>query len=302
MCGIAGIVALNPSADITASIEALMMALEHRGPDGFGIHWLRRRSAVLGHRRLAIVDLEGGAQPMANEDSDLWVVFNGEIYNHLDLRTELEAEGHRFASRADTEVLVHGFEQWGTDLFERLNGMYAFAIFDSRKGRDDLWLVRDPVGIKPLYLGRTGGVWWFSSELQAVAKAKLLDTELRAEAFDEYLVYRFVPSPGTFYRRVWKMPPGHSCRLSLHDLPDAPTFQRFQPRFARPRYLGARRSGARPSAMRSSRRYNVSSWPTCLWECCCRVVSIPPLSHRSCVRLRFGPAGVRCRLLRFRRR
>ena len=232
MCGICGIVAQDPRADITASIDALMTALEHRGPDGSGIHWLRRYSAAMGHRRLAIVDLEGGAQPMANEAGNLWVVFNGEIYNHLDLRRELEAGEHRFASRADSEVLVHGFEQWGIDLFPRLNGMYAFAIFDSRKGRDDLWLVRDPVGIKPLYLGRTDAAWWFSSELPAVAKAGLLDTELRAEAFGEYLVYRFVPSPGTFYRRVWKIPPGHSCRLSLHDLPEKPSLQRFQSRFA----------------------------------------------------------------------
>src|SRR5438067_6670950 len=144
MCGIAG-VASGQRADVTALVEQLTAALVHRGPDGSGFYFARGRSVGLGHRRLSIVDVEGGAQPMANEDESVWVVFNGELYNHLQLRKELEAAGHRFCTRADTEVLVHGWEQWGPALLERLNGIYAFGLLDLRGDRHALWLARDPV-------------------------------------------------------------------------------------------------------------------------------------------------------------
>jgi len=231
MCGIAGVAASGPAADVTTTVERLTAALAHRGPDGSGFHFARNRSVALGHRRLSIVDVEGGAQPMANEDETVWVVLNGELYNHLDLRRELEALGHRFRTRADTEVLVHGWEQWGRQLLERLNGIYAFGLLDLRATSQSLWLARDPVGVKPLYVGLTDGVWWFTSELAAARSSNLLASELRAEAFDEYLVYRFVPSPGTFYRNAWKLPPGHSCHLRLADLPTAPVFTAFETMF-----------------------------------------------------------------------
>jgi asparagine synthase (glutamine-hydrolysing) len=169
---------------------------------------------------------------MASEDQRVWVIFNGEIYNHLDLRHELEELGHRFRTRADTEVLVHGWEAWGLRLLERLNGMYAFALLDERPDSPVLWLARDPVGVKPLYVGRTSGTWWFASELAAARECGLLSSDLRPEAFDEYLVYRFVPSPGTFYREAWKVPPGHVLRLVADALPVQPSFERFAPRFA----------------------------------------------------------------------
>ena len=125
---------------------------------------------------------------MSNEDGSVWVVFNGELYNHLDLRRELEALGHRFRTRSDVEAVVHGWEAWGTGILERMNGMYAFALFDGRgNGAGEVWLARDPAGIKPLYVGVAGDLWWFASELAAARRCGLLDANLRPEAFDEYL-------------------------------------------------------------------------------------------------------------------
>ncbi len=232
MCGIAGVVGPDPGSDAGPLVARLTAALSHRGPDGSGFHFARGRSIALGHRRLSIVDIEGGTQPMANEDQRVWVVLNGELYNHLDVRRELEARGHIFQTRADTEVLVHGWEEWGTSLLERLNGMYAFALLDERGENPVLCLARDPVGVKPLYAGVTDGTWWFASELAAARDCGLLASDLRAEAFDEYLVYRFVPSPGTFYRNAWKVPPGHFFKLEAGHAPARPAFQPFEAQFA----------------------------------------------------------------------
>ena len=234
MCGICGLVGATEGEDVTQRLERLTDALRHRGPDGCGFRFIRGRSAGLGHRRLSIVDLATGAQPMANEDERVWVTYNGEIYNHLELRRELEGLGHRFRTNADTEVLVHGFEAWGAGLFGRLNGTFAFALFDGRTSPGELWLVRDPAGVKPLYVGVHRGAWWFASELGAARASGLVESELRAEAVDEFLVYRFIPSPGTPFRRVWKVPPSHSCRLALARLDAEPRFERFEPRFAPP--------------------------------------------------------------------
>src|SRR6266705_2339923 len=212
MCGIAGAASRDAGFDVGPIVTRLTRALAHRGPDGEGFHFARGRSVGLGNRRLSIVDLPGGAQPMSSEDERVWVTYNGEIYNHLELRRELEALGHRFRTNADTEVLVHGFEAWGAGLFGRLNGIFAFALFDGRTSPGDLWLVRDPAGVKPLYVGVQRGAWWFASELGAARASGLVESELRTEALDEFLVYRFIPSPGTPFRSVWKIPPGHSCR------------------------------------------------------------------------------------------
>jgi asparagine synthase (glutamine-hydrolysing) len=231
MCGITGAASPNHHVDVGPIVMRLAEALAHRGPDGSGTYVARGHSVGLGHRRLSIVDVECGAQPMANEDQRIWVVLNGELYNHLALRHELELSGHRFRTRADTEVLVHGWEEWGPGLLERLNGMYAFGLLDLRPEGPTLWLARDPIGVKPLYVGVTGGTWWFTSELAAARSCDLLTTTLRPSAFEEYLVYRFVPSPGTFYRNAWKVPPGHLCALPLDALPAAPTFTPFTTRF-----------------------------------------------------------------------
>jgi asparagine synthase (glutamine-hydrolysing) len=235
MCGIAGVLARDPRRDVGPLIDRLTHALAHRGPDGSGTEFLGGRAAALGHRRLSILDLECGAQPMASADGRVWIVYNGELYNHLELRRELAARGRTFRTRSDTETIVHGWEEWGPAVLERMNGMYALALFDGRSptpaSRGEIWLARDPVGIKPLYLGIADGVWWFASELAAARAVGLVEPDLRPEALAEYLVYRFVPSPGTPYRAAWKVPPGHSCRLALDALPEAPRFEPFTTAF-----------------------------------------------------------------------
>jgi asparagine synthase (glutamine-hydrolysing) len=168
MCGIAGIFALEsrlpPARD---PIERMVRTLRHRGPDAFGLY--RDRRVHLGHTRLSIVDLAGGDQPMSNEDGRLWCVFNGELFNHLELREELSALGHRFRTRSDTEVLVHAFEAWGDEAFRRFNGQWAVALWDSASGT--LTLSRDPVGIRPLYVCEHAGRLYFASEVKALFAA-----------------------------------------------------------------------------------------------------------------------------------
>ena len=240
MCGIAGIISTDRSRDVGPAVERLTAELAHRGPDGQRLRFLHDRWAAFGHRRLSIVDLECGAQPMGNEDGRVWVVMNGELYNHLEIRRDLERLGHRFTTRADTEMLVHGWEEWGPVVLERINGIYAFALFDGRRGAGEVWLARDPVGVKPLYLGRSSGQWWFASELAAARRCGLVTETPRPEAVDEFLVYRFIPSPGTFFRDAWKLPPGHLCRLNVGELPATPRFEPFATRFAPAVVPGAR--------------------------------------------------------------
>ena len=164
MCGIAGFVGRGGRTDLSAMTEALV----HRGPDGEGIFIDDKEGVFLGHRRLAILDIAGGAQPMWNEDGNVGVIFNGEIYNHVELRRELERKGHKFRSdHSDTEVLVHGYEEWGEALPERLNAMFAFAIYDTPRRR--LFLARDRFGEKPLYYAQLPGIFAFASELSAIA-------------------------------------------------------------------------------------------------------------------------------------
>src|SRR3954451_7875444 len=164
MCGIAGLAALDGGAVDHAPLEAMLGALVHRGPDDEG-RWAEGPVA-LGNRRLSIIDVAGGHQPMASEDGHVVVVQNGEIYNHAALHAELAARGHRFATRCDTEVLVHGYEEWGEGLLERLRGMFAVAGWDARRRR--LLPGRDRFGIKPLYWRAAGGVLTFGSELKAL--------------------------------------------------------------------------------------------------------------------------------------
>ena len=234
MCGIAGAIAAD-RRDVRPVVLRLTDELAHRGPDGSGFQYLREPWAAFGHRRLSIVDLATGDQPMANEDGKVWVVLNGEIYNHLDLRRELEQLGHRFRTRADTEVLVHGWEEWGKGLLGRLNGIYALALFDGRgPGNGEVVLARDPVGVKPLYVGTHDGQWWFASELAAARTAGLVDGGPTRDALGLYLVYRFIPSPATPFARAWKLPPAHLLEISLDALPCQPRFEAFDHVFAPP--------------------------------------------------------------------
>jgi len=211
-------------------------ALRHRGPDD-GRFWSdsdgfcdalgvdRPASVVLAHRRLSIVDVDHGTQPMSNEDGTVWVTFNGEIYNQGPLRTELERRGHRFATRCDTEVLVHGWEEWGDRLFGKLNGIFAIVLFD--RGRDELVLARDPAGVKPLYLGAGDGISWWSSELAPAIASGLPHGGLSADALKLYFTFRFVPAPWTILEGVAKLPPGHFVRMSSKDAGQAPRFHSF---------------------------------------------------------------------------
>ena len=210
MCGICGVAGGDPTLG-RELVAGMCGAMVHRGPDDEGS--VQLDGVTLGMRRLSIIDIEGGHQPIHNEDSAVWVVQNGEIYNHLDLRKLLEAAGHTFATQSDTEVLVHGYEEWGEALLERLNGMFAFAILDRRRKR--MLLARDRMGIKPLHYAVDGKRLVFASEL----KALLCDPELRRDidpvALDEYLALEFVPSPRSIVLGISKLPPAHMLEWFL---------------------------------------------------------------------------------------
>ncbi len=181
--------------------------LRHRGPDDAGLHTDPSAGVAIGVRRLAIMDIAGGHQPLSNEDGSVWVVFNGEIYNHPRLREELSARGHRFATSCDTEVLVHLYEEFGEAMVHALEGMFAFALWDERRGR--LLLARDRFGEKPLFLHEQGGELLFASELSALLEVRPALRELDPAAIDAYFVLGYVPGPGTVVRKARQLPPGH---------------------------------------------------------------------------------------------
>src|SRR6202165_1932374 len=213
MCGICGVAGGDPSAgrDLVGRMCASMV---HRGPDDEGT--VHMGGVTLGMRRLSIIDIEGGHQPIHNEDSTVWVVQNGEIYNHLELRSQLLASGHAFATQSDTEVLVHGYEEWGEQMVERLNGMFAFALFDVP--RRSLLLARDRMGIKPMHYSVAGERLLFASELKALLRDPALRRGIDPVALDEYLAYEFVPSPRSIVRGIEKLRPGHTLTWSVADL------------------------------------------------------------------------------------
>ena len=216
MCGIAGIFGLNaplrPGARHTA--ESMTSALAHRGPDGEGFHVDER--AVLAHRRLAIIDRAGGHQPMCNEDGSCWITFNGEIYNHRSLRPLLEAKGHRFKTSSDTEAILHAYEEFGPACVERLEGMFAFAIYDGR--RQELFAARDRLGKKPFFYTILDGALYFASELPALAHAEGWTGELDLSALEGYLALGYFIAPATIFRNVFKLEPGHWLLASNGDL------------------------------------------------------------------------------------
>ncbi len=207
MCGIAGLARSGATAPGDAEVVGRILAAEaHRGPDGEGLY--QGASVVLGHRRLAIIDLSpAGLQPMASEDGSLRVSFNGEIYNFRKLRTELEQRGHRFRSQTDTEVLLHGYEEWGIGgLLERLRGMFAFALYDVKHG---LILARDRLGIKPLYYHDGGDLLVFASEVKALMRSGIVPDAPDRRALTGFLIAGAVPQPLTIVKAVRCLPPGH---------------------------------------------------------------------------------------------
>jgi asparagine synthase (glutamine-hydrolysing) len=210
MCGICGVAGGDPAGGRDL-VHRMCSAMVHRGPDDEGI--VTQESVTLGMRRLSIIDLEGGHQPMHNEDSTVWVVQNGEIYNHLELRKLLAGAGHSFNTESDTEVLVHGYEEWGEEMVERLNGMFAFAILDRRKGV--VVLARDRMGIKPLHYAIDGKRFVFASELKALLRDPALRKGIDPAALDDYLSYEFVPSPSSIVRGINKLQPAHTLTWSV---------------------------------------------------------------------------------------
>lgn len=179
--------------------------LAHRGPDGSGSY--DGGEIGLGHRRLSIIDLEGGGQPVTNEDGTMQLIFNGEIYNYIELREELERQGHRFRTKSDTEVIVHAYEEWGEHCVARFNGIFAFALWDGTSKR--LFLARDHLGVKPLYYALPGGEFVFASEIKAILRHPACPAQVDLRALGELFTLRYVPSPRTLFQGILKVPPGH---------------------------------------------------------------------------------------------
>jgi asparagine synthase (glutamine-hydrolysing) len=223
MCGITGAIWTDPAVALAPEVLARMTAvLAHRGPDDSGsyVSQLHREGGVgavpgvaLGHRRLSIIDVAGGHQPLSNEDGSVWITFNGEIYNHRELRKRLEGSGHQFRTHSDTEVIVHLYEDEGLDFLEHLNGMFALAVWDTRARR--LIVARDRLGEKPLYYRVEPERFLFASELKSLLEVPNTPRELDPHALDEYLTYQYVPHPQTILRGFAKLPPAASRRVAI---------------------------------------------------------------------------------------
>ncbi len=206
MCGIAGSTA-DPGG---RAVRAMCATLRHRGPDDEGVHCDQPSGVTIGARRLAIMDIDGGHQPLSNEDGSVWAAFNGEIYNHPKLREDLRRRGHTFATSGDTEVLVHLYEEYGEAMVHALEGMFTFAIWDQRAAR--LLIARDRFGEKPLFMHEQDGELLFASELTSLLEVKPQLRELDPYAIDAFFVFAYVPGPGTIVRRVRQLQPGHLLR------------------------------------------------------------------------------------------
>jgi asparagine synthase (glutamine-hydrolysing) len=213
MCGIAGFADITPrDGTITADrarLAAMCDVMRHRGPDDDGFYV--EPGLAIGMRRLSIIDLSTGHQPIHNEERSVWVVFNGEIYNYRELRDALEAAGHRFYTNSDTETIVHGYEEWGEHVFSRLRGMFAIAVWDARER--SLLVARDRAGIKPLYYGEGKGRLFFGSEAKCLLVNPEIDRELDPAALDHYLAYLYTPRDRAIFRGIRKLQPGHYLKL-----------------------------------------------------------------------------------------
>lgn len=210
MCGIAGYINLKGSADPEV-IENMTKVIAHRGPDGFG-HRIFDHIAI-GHRRLSIIDLATGTQPMHNEDETIWITFNGELYNYRELQQQLILVGYKFKSNSDTEVIVHAYEYWGEKCLQYFRGMFSFGIIDLKK--QTIFLARDHFGIKPLYIYKTDHNVAFGSELQQFKKIPGFDRELNLEALDQYLWLQYIPAPLTIFKSIEKLKAGHYVMIDF---------------------------------------------------------------------------------------
>ncbi len=227
MCGIAGFVNHDGAPADPGVVRGMIGLLRHRGPDGDGVEVFGE--AGLAHARLSIIDLAGGAQPMANEDGSVWITFNGEIYNYPELREDLEKKGHRFRTRSDTEVIVHAYEEYGADCLASFNGQFGFAIWDQRDR--SLFLARDRFGKKPVYYAQGARCFSFASEMKAVLAHPATDRALDFAGLDQVLTFWCTVAPRTIFAAVSELPPGHWLRLSGGRVEQR---QYWQPEYAEP--------------------------------------------------------------------
>jgi asparagine synthase (glutamine-hydrolysing) len=239
MCGIAGMVRGRDRVADEGLLRRMCDAIRHRGPDEDG-YYLNGRVG-LGMRRLAIIDLAHGQQPITNEDRTVWIVFNGEIYNYKELRQRLEDAGHRFETNSDTEAIVHAYEQYGADCPKHLRGMFAFAIWDETK--EELFLARDRVGKKPILYAHLGDELIFGSEFSALLLHPAVSRDVRPEAIHAYLSFMCVPAPLTAYRQINKLEPGHSLRFTRNG--EVKIERYWTPDFTRKTKLTEEEAGAR---------------------------------------------------------
>lgn len=222
MCGIAGYFNLNLGTDSQQQIlQCMCDSITHRGPDDEGFY--ADEIAGIGMRRLSIIDLEGGHQPIPNEDATKHIVYNGEVYNYGDLRPSLIQKGHQFTTESDTEVILHLYEEYGKACVDKLNGMFTFAIWDSAKR--ELFIARDRMGIKPLYYYWDGQRLIFASEIKAILATGLVSNQINPQAIWHYLTFRYVPQPMTIWQNIYKLPPAHTLSISF-DQPQ-PTIERY---------------------------------------------------------------------------
>lgn len=207
MCGIAGIIDFKNGVE-AGSLQAMTDAIRHRGPDDEGFYLNEKKTVALGHRRLSFLDLsEKGRQPICNETGEIWLTFNGEIYNYQNIKNELQQKGHTFKSDTDSEVIIHAYEEWGANMLQKLVGMWAFALWDEKN--QTLFATRDRFGIKPFYFGTKDNQFVFASEIKAISALKTFPLSLNYTSFADYFNYRYVPAPHTIWNEVKKLPPAH---------------------------------------------------------------------------------------------
>lgn len=210
MCGICGVTYFDRERNVLEHlVKSMCDVIRHRGPDDEG--WITKRNYGIGMRRLSIIDLFTGRQPISNEDGSIWIVFNGEIYNHVELRNKLIKKGHKFQTKCDTEVIVHAYEEYGEECPKKLNGMFGFAILDLKK--QILFLARDRLGIKPLYYYHDSKKFAFGSELKSILQVPNIPREVDLRALDLFLTFEYIPSPYSIFQGIRKLPPGHSLTL-----------------------------------------------------------------------------------------
>ena len=214
MCGITGWWSKNTPID-RELFNRMRDCLTHRGPDGFGSYFSENHDIALGHRRLSFLDLgESGKQPLCNENQTIWLTINGEIYNYIELREILKAKNHIFKSETDSEVVIHAYEEWGTDMINMLEGMFAFGLWDEKNQK--LFLARDKFGIKPLYYYLDNDQIIFASEIKAIIENRNIKRELDITSMCDYFSYRYVPSPKTIFQNIYKIEPAHYITINNH--------------------------------------------------------------------------------------